>query len=129
MAIIMVSLTAFRSMLGIKALKAREKERMERSWFSHRPKLLARYFKKETQDESKSQQLPSVPGGTLTGMRTFINGSEIWDESKAMGMTHKWEKDGPRTASHEPQDFELAHLSTEMEVLDGTKSARASDFV
>ena len=81
-AIIMVSITGFRSLLGIKALKAREKKNMERSWFSHRPKLLARYFKKATQDESESEQLPSIPGATLTGMRTFINGNGIWDESK-----------------------------------------------
>lgn len=128
-AIMMVSLTAFRSMLGVNSLKAREKERMERSWFSNRPKLLARYFKKETQDESNSQQLPSIPGATLTGMRTFINHNGIWNESKAIEITNKSEKGWPKTASPEPQEFELAHLSTELEFLDETKSARASDFV
>lgn len=34
-AIITVSITAFRSLLGIKALKARERKKRERSWFSH----------------------------------------------------------------------------------------------
>lgn len=128
-AIMMVSLTAFRSMLGINALKAREKERMERSWFSNRPKLPARYFKKETQDESNSQQLPSIPGATLTGMRTLINDSGIWNESKAIEITNKLEKGWPKTASPEPQEFELAHLSTELEYLEETNSAKASDFV
>ena len=60
-AIIVVSHTTFRSLLGIKARKAREKKLRERSWFSHRPQLLARYFKKKAQDEPKSQQLPSIP--------------------------------------------------------------------
>ncbi len=128
-AIIMVSLTAFRSMLGIKSLQARERERAERSWLLHRPKLLVRYFKKETEDKSKSQQLPSVPRATLTGVRTFINGNGISNESKAMGMTYQSGKYWPRAASHEPQEFELAHLSTELEILDGRESARASNFV
>ena len=121
-AIIMVSLTAFRSLLGIKALKAQKKKEMERSW-------LARYFKKTTQDRSKSQQLPSVPGATLTGMRTFINGNGICDESKAMEISHTSEKNWPRAASHKPQEIELAHLATELDISDGAKSARAANFV
>ena len=128
-AIIMVSITAFRSLLGIKALKEREKQKMERFWFSYRPKPLAKDFKKETQAKSKSQQLPSVPGATLTGMRSFINGSGIWDESTAMKMTHKSEKDWPRLASHEPQQIEVAQICTELDILDGAKSARAANFV
>ena len=51
-AIIMVSITAFRSLLGIKVLKARDKKKKERSWFSNRPKLLARYFKKQHKTNS-----------------------------------------------------------------------------
>ena len=128
-AIIMVSITAFRSLLGIKALKERERQKMERPWFSYRPKPLARYFKKETQDESNSQKLPSVPGATLTGMRTFINGNGIWDESTALGMTHKSEKDWPTLASHEPQEIEVAQISTELDILGEAKSARAANSV
>lgn len=119
-AILMVSITAFRSLLGIKALKAREKKDMERFWFARRPKLPARYFKKATEDESESEQLPSIPGATLTGMRTFINGNGIWDES---------EKDWPGTASHEPQEIEVAHqISTESNSFDGAER-RAANFV
>ena len=129
-AIMMVSITAFRSLLGIKALKSREKKKVERSWLSHRSKLLARYFKKATQDESESGQLPSIPRATLTGMRTFINGNGTWDESKAIGMTHKSEGSSPRAASHEPREIEVTHQSsTELDILDGAKSARAANFV
>ena len=129
-AIIMVSITAFRSLLGIQALKAREKKKMERSWFLHRPRLLARYFKKDTHEESKSQQLPSIPGATLTGMRTFINGTRTWDEPKAMGMTHKSEKDWLRTTGHEPQEIKVTHqFSVELDILEGANSSRAPDFV
>lgn len=128
-AIITVSVTSFRSILGIKARKAREKKRMERSWFSHRPKLMTRYSKKETKDEPRSQQLPSVPVVTLTGMRTFINGNGIWDESKAMGMTQKSGKNWPRAVSHEPQEIEVAHIPTKLGILDRAKSDRVADFV
>lgn len=128
-AIIMVSLTAFRSMLGIKVLKAQEKKKLKGYWRSHRPQLLPRYFKKETQDESKAQQLPSVPGATLTGMRIFINGNGIWDESNAMGTTHKSGKNWSGAASHESQEIEVAHISTELDLSDGSGSARAADFV
>lgn len=128
-AIIMVSLTAFRSLLGIKALKAREKKKLESYWFSHRQQLLARHFKKTTQDESKSQQLPSVPSATLTGMRTFILGNGICDKSKAMEMSPTLEKNWSGAASHEPQKIELAHLSTELKISDGAKSVRAESFV
>ena len=128
-AIIMVSLTAFRSILGIKILKAQEKKKLKRSWRSHHPQLLPRYFKKETQDESKTQQLPSIPGAALTGMRTFINGNGIWNESNAIETSHKSGKDWSGAASHESQEIEAAHISTELDVLNGVGSARAADFV
>ena len=117
-AIIMVSITAFRSLLGIKALKAQEKKKMERSWFAHRPKLLARYFEKATEEESEFEQLPSVPGATLTGMRTSING------------THQSEKDWPLPARHKPQEIEVTHkISTEFDIFDGAERIRAANFV
>ena len=101
-AIIMVSFTAFRSLLGINALNAREKMKRERYWFSHCPKLPTRYFKKTTQDEFKSEQLPSIPGATLTGMRSD-NGSD------------KSEQDRPRAARHKPKEFELEHFEWSQE--------------
>ena len=128
-AIIMVSLTAFRSLLGIKALKARKKKKLESYLFSHRRQLLARHFKKTTQDRFKSQQLPTVPGATLTGMRTFINGNGICDESKEMEISPTLEKDWSRAASQEPREIEFAHLSAELDISDKAKSARAANFV
>ena len=129
-ALITVSITAFRSLLRIKALKASEKKKRERSWFSHRPKLLARYLKKETQDESKLEQLPSIPGATLAGMRSCIHDDGIWDESRAMGMTHKLEKDWPEAASHELHETRVSdQISTKSDILDGGNCARAANFV
>lgn len=79
-AVIMVSVTAFRSLLGIKAQKVREKRKQS--------KPLVRYFKKTPQKESDLVQLPSIPGATLTGMRTFIHGNGSWEDLRAMGMAH-----------------------------------------
>lgn len=116
-AIMMVSLTAFRSLLGIKAVKAQEKKKLERYWLLRRSRLLAKYFKKETQDEFKSQQLPSIPGATLTGMRTFINGNGTWNELKTMRLSHKSEQGCPTAACHEPQEIEVVHqFSTELDI-------------
>lgn len=78
-AIIMVSLTIFRGLLEIKAWKIREIKMLERFWFSYRLQLQARDFKNTTQDNSKSQQLPSFPRVTLIGMHTFINSNGICD--------------------------------------------------
>ena len=129
-AIIMVSITAFRSLLGIKVQKARDKNKREQYWFSNRPKLLARYFKKATPEEGKFEQLPSIPAATLTGMRTFIHGNGIWDESTAIGITHKPEKDSPGALSHEPHEIEVTHQdSTESDIFDGAKRTRAASFV
>ena len=104
-AVVMVSITAFQFLLGVKALKAREKR--ERSWFSHRPKLLAGSFKKTPQHKSEFAQLPSIPGATLTGVRTFIHDNGTWEDPRAMGMIYTSEKDLPGADSHgsrEPQD-------------------------
>lgn len=84
-AIITVSITAFRSLLGIKALKALERKKLERYWFSQHQKLRAKLFQKSTQGEPKSGQLPSIPGATLTGIRTFINGQRDPGQSKTDG--------------------------------------------
>lgn len=70
-AITMVSITAFQSLSGIKAMKTREKNDREKYWFSYRRKLPGRYFKKAIQDECAFDQLPSIAGVKLTGMRTF----------------------------------------------------------
>lgn len=71
-AVISVSITTFRSMLGVRASKAREKQ--DRSWYSHRLRFRSRKAKNR-EKESSMDQLPSIPGATLTGIRTFIRGN------------------------------------------------------
>lgn len=71
-AVITVSITAFRSMLGVKASKAREKQ--DRSWYSYRLRFRSRKAKNR-EKESRMDQFPSIPGATLTGIRTFIRGN------------------------------------------------------
>ena len=114
-AVIMVSITAFRSMLGIKALKAREKR--ERNWLdSCRPKVLDRYFKKSTPNRSELAELPSIPGATLTGMRTVIHGTGVWEDS--------------RTINHEPQEIKVTHqFSTESGFLNAPNPTSAANSV
>lgn len=70
-AVITVSITAFRSMLGVKASKVREKK--DRSWYSYRRRFLSRKAKSQ-ETELDMDQLPSIPGASMTGMRTFIRG-------------------------------------------------------
>lgn len=79
-AIMMVSITAFRSLLGLKAQKAREEKAKERYWYTHRPKLVAKHFNKTKEDESELSQLPSIPGAAPSEMRTFFDGNGIWDD-------------------------------------------------
>ena len=129
-AIIMVSTTAFRSLLGLKARKAQKKTVVRRYWIAHRPQLLARHFKKATEDESESEQLPSIPGATLTGMRTFIDGEGIWDKSMAMRMTNQSEEYTPGAASHEPQEIEVAYqISTASNIFDGAERSSIANLV
>lgn len=68
-AVIMVSITAVRSLLGLKVLKSREQKAR---WYSDRRNFLMRKANKKSESELNDHQLPSVPGATLTGTRTFI---------------------------------------------------------
>lgn len=70
-AVITVSITAFRSMLSMKASQVREKQ--HRSWYSYRRRFQSRKAK-SPEHQSSMDQLPSIPSVTLTGMRTFIRG-------------------------------------------------------
>lgn len=70
----MVSVTAFRQLLGIKARRRREKR--DRSWYSYHRKLLFGNSKKRSKNEWDTAQLPSIPGARLTGLRTLIRGGQ-----------------------------------------------------
>lgn len=81
-AVIVVSLTAFRSLYGIKTLQQeREKKQRYEPWlFSTYRKNLFRGRKQTSVDElgnltlDEDPSLPSIPGATFTGMRTMISG-------------------------------------------------------
>lgn len=135
-AIIMVSTTAFRSLLGLKAQKAQKKKVEERYWIARRPQQLqARSFKKKKateQDESEYEQLSSILGATPpTGMRTFTDdGERIWDKSMAMEMAYQSGEESPGASSHKPQGIGVAHhISTASNILDGAERSRDANLL
>ena len=85
--VITVSLTAFRGLLGKKALKSREKQ--ARAWYSHRRIALLRNRGKRSESEINNGQLPSIPSATLTGIRTFIRGNRYSKDASVDIMTSK----------------------------------------
>lgn len=148
-AVIMVSITAFRSLLGIKAHKTREKLTTQRPWnllHHHRPIVQAGYFKKTkttkttTHDESEFEPLPSVPGANFTGLRTFICGESILSNEPSsrgggtgvVGVHNKSEEKDPvgGAQNHEPHEIKVTHqFSIESEILNRPKPASAANFV
>lgn len=137
-AVIMVSITAFRSLLGI---KANAHEKTQRCWeFSqHRPNLQAGYFNKTqttaTHDESELERLPEIPGANLSGMRTFIYGESMLNESSRGGGTgvevHMFEKrDLLEAHNHEPHEIKVTHqFSVESEILNRPRPAGTAKFM
>ena len=80
-AVTVVSLIAFRSLYGIKTLQQRERDKQRyRPWLSSYKKTAFGRRKQRRVDEfgqtisDEQYSLPSIPGGTLTGMRTIIGG-------------------------------------------------------
>ena len=75
--IIVVSITGFRTLLGMRA--QRKREQSENRWErlqSYRQRLLRKALRRSPVDSSgNANGLPSIPNATLTGMRTFINGN------------------------------------------------------
>lgn len=136
-AIIMVSTTAFRSLLGLKAQKAQKKKVEERYWIARRPQQLqqTRYFnkKKATEDEAEYEQLSSnILGATPpTRMRTYTtDGERIWDNSMAMEMAYQSEEDTAGATSHKSQEIEVAHhISTTSNILDGAERSRDANLL
>lgn len=160
-AVIMVSITAFRSLLGVKANKTRGQMATQRSWnlshdhqhhHQHRdyPKVQAGYFKKtkttRTHDESEFEPLPSIPGASCTGIRTFICGETILSDKPSprgggtgvdvgVGVDNKSEEkdlvgDGAQ-ADHERHEIKVTHqFSIESEILNTRpKPASTTNFV
>lgn len=149
-AVIMVSITAFRSLLGIKAQQTRDQNTAKGSWtLSHhrRPKVVqAGYFQKTTSttmyDESEFEPLPSIVGENFTGMRTCIYGDiNLSNRSPSRGGgtgvgvgvgVHKSEKKDlvGGEQDYEPHEIKVTHqFSIESEILNRPKPARAANFV
>ena len=116
-AIIMVSATAFKSLLGLKAQKAQKKKGGEMYWIARRPHLVpARYFTKKTatDEETDYEQLSSILGAaTPTGtMRTLTDGERIQDDdSMAMEMNAYQSEEDTHPGAHrdKSQEIEVAH--------------------
>ena len=110
----MVSITAFRSLFGIKALKAREKK--YRPWYSYREKLFSRQKKKSIDSSSDGgDELPQIPGATMTGMRTFIRGDRgvrtmmMGSEANETTLSkHDWDAKNIRVTHHMSSESEKA---------------------
>lgn len=109
-AVIMVSITAFRSLLGLKALKSRKEKERVRYWYRRR--LPFSKGDKTWESQLNGHQLPSIPGATLTGIRTFIRGDR---ESKMMGSRFDvTDSRGDRTGTE--QRIKVTHtMSSESE--------------
>ena len=71
-AVSMVSFTAFRSLFVSTGQEAAAKK--ARPWYSSQARKL-RGAKGERLRNGGHEKLPSIPGATMTGMRTFIRGS------------------------------------------------------
>lgn len=75
-AVIMVSLSAFRSFFVAHESRLREDRNRNRHWYMSKKKALA-WRRRMLQSESEEMdQLPQIPRATMTGMRTFISGGE-----------------------------------------------------
>lgn len=72
-AVTMVSITAFRSLLGLEDLKLREEK--NRAWYWYRQKYQPRNVNIHFPSDSNVDRLSSLPGAKLTGIRTFIWGN------------------------------------------------------
>ena len=93
--VITVSITAFRSLLGLKAMKSRKKK--ERAWYWHRQMALVKKERKTSEFGTNVDQLPSIPSATLTGMRTFIQGCRNSKNGEADIISSR---DGTMEAEH-----------------------------
>ena len=90
-----VSLTAVRSLLGVKAMNSREKK--ERLWYSYRRIALLKKGHKPSESEVDGDPHPSIPSATLTGMRTFIVGNRDSKNDRADLMASR---DGKMQVEH-----------------------------
>lgn len=84
MAVIMVSISAFRSFFVAHETRLRENQIRNRPWYmSKQNTSRSAYRRRKLQSESEEMdQLPEIPRATMTGMRTFIDRGKINTESQ-----------------------------------------------
>ena len=73
-AVIMISLTAFRSVYVSSQSSRARRERANKPWYSSTVAAIRRKRIFNQKDEESTAGLPTIPSATLTGMRTFIQG-------------------------------------------------------
>ena len=75
-AVIMISLTAFRSVFVSSQSSRARREAANKPWYSSIIAAIKRRRAMNQGDEESTKGLPTIPSATLTGMRTFINGGK-----------------------------------------------------
>lgn len=75
-AVIMVSLSAFRSFFVAHESRLREDRNRNRQWYMSNKKASAWRRRLLQSEGEEMNQLPQVPRATMTGMSTFISGGE-----------------------------------------------------
>ena len=75
-AVIMISITAFRSIYASSQRTSRARKRFanDKPWYSGPVAAMRRKRALDRKDEESVAGLPTIPSATLTGMRTFIQG-------------------------------------------------------
>ena len=74
-AVMMISLTAFRSVFVANASKVRKRKTVS-PWLSYTPKALKRHRKLGSEEDQDLVNL-TIPSATLTGIRTVIRGNSM----------------------------------------------------
>ena len=88
-AVIMVSISAFRSVFVAHKKSRQNQNNRHRVWYMSKKNLLRSALHRKKQLRSDSSEgmgpLPEIPGARMTGMRTFIHGGEPYEEESQSG--------------------------------------------
>ena len=110
-AVTVVSLTAFRSLYGIKTLQQQKEKKRDQGWLSSYRRNMLNRRKQRRVDEfgdlisERHYSLPSIPGATLTGIRTMISG-------KTAGSTQVQSRRGdPHSVDEAQKEEELGLIN------------------
>ena len=90
-ALIIVSVSAFRSFFVARGSRARAVQNRQRCWYmDKKDRLKSAWGRRQIRAESEElDELPHIPRATLTGMRTFINGGKPEVESQLASLSRE----------------------------------------